>query len=794
MIDFVLHAPFVYHLALAIAMGAVTLLIPRGRMDSRIEAVFLGTLFGAVAVVGMLNPIQASHGIFFDGRSVLVCLSALYFGPWAGLVTAGMAGVLRAWIGGNGALPGIGVALVALLIGVIFHRRQKPPHGEWSAWQLLRIGVLVHLGMLATLFLALFNMPLSALMEVLRVATVPVLTLYPAAMILLGRILTVQTQQQRLLRAAREGEARLHKVIESAPIAMLLLDSGSRVVYANRRFVTSLGYTPDDIPTVEAWMQKAYPDPDYRASATTQWQADVQRARRGDGYLPPKEFMVRTKAGRTLAVEISATVIGEFIVVAFNDVTARREIERDAEFRRRLCAMLSQTNKLITHGADETALFEGICRIAVEDGGFKFAWYGSPREDGQVIPLARFGEDGGYVDALNITIDENDPRGQGPTGQVLRSGNSVVTNDFLAAVSTMPWKESAARLGVAASGVFAVRRRGAVVGALNFYSGEKDFFTPERIATLEEIASDVSFALDTLALDAEHAQAVAAVESLSARLAHYLDTSPVISYALVMDEGRVHTEWVSENIEALLGYPVEEALTDGWWASNLHAADRDAALDRLYDICALGELRHEYRFHRKDGSVLWVLDSMRLDQPEDGTARVFGAWTDINQLKENEESLRLQSAALNATANGIVVTDLAGNIEWVNPAFTTITGYTLEEVQGKNPKAVLKSGLHDEAYYKNLWETILSGQVWRGLLRNRRKDGTIYTEEQTITPIMNTKGEISRFVGVKVDVTEREQVAKVLRDSEMRLQRALQIGHIALWEWDLATGDIYYSP
>ena len=134
---------------------------------------------------------------------------------------------------------------------------------------------------------------------------------------------------------------------------------------------------------------------------------------------------------------------------------------------------------------------------------------------------------------------------------------------------------------------------------------------------------------------------------------------------------------------------------------------------------------------------------------------------DLTIRKEAEEQLRLQSVALESAANGIVITDRNGNIQWVNPAFTKMTGYSAEEVQGKNPR-ILKSGLVPQEIYKNLWNTILSGNVWHGELINRRKDGTIITEEQTIAPVRDGSGQIIHFIAIKQDITERKRAEDAL--------------------------------
>ncbi len=128
---------------------------------------------------------------------------------------------------------------------------------------------------------------------------------------------------------------------------------------------------------------------------------------------------------------------------------------------------------------------------------------------------------------------------------------------------------------------------------------------------------------------------------------------------------------------------------------------------------------------------------------------------DITERKRAEENLRLQSAALEAAANGIIITDWAGNITWANPAFTGLTGYSLEEIVGQNPR-FLKSGKQDALFYQTLWETIRSGNVWHDELVNRRKDGRLYVEEMTIAPVRQPQGKISHFVSIKQDVSERK--------------------------------------
>jgi PAS domain S-box-containing protein len=148
--------------------------------------------------------------------------------------------------------------------------------------------------------------------------------------------------------------------------------------------------------------------------------------------------------------------------------------------------------------------------------------------------------------------------------------------------------------------------------------------------------------------------------------------------------------------------------------------------------------------------------------------------------RSNAAQLRLQGAALATAANAIIITDPKGLILWSNPAFTTLTGYTAAEAAGQTPR-LLKSGQHDATFYRKLWETILSGRVWRGEFINRRKDGSLYHGEQTITPVRGEAGAITHFIGVMNDVTARKRAEEESRETHKRLQELLEYSPAVLY-------------
>jgi two-component system NtrC family sensor kinase len=191
------------------------------------------------------------------------------------------------------------------------------------------------------------------------------------------------------------------------------------------------------------------------------------------------------------------------------------------------------------------------------------------------------------------------------------------------------------------------------------------------------------------------------------------------------------------------------------------AIERMAAAESSRDLSPF----FETRLVRKDGSLVWVEANITSVVREGHAVGRLGVVRDITRRKRAEEQARLQATALEAAASGIVITDRAGRIIWTNPAFTHLTGWAADEAVGQTPR-ILRSGQHDAAFFRDLWETILAGRIWRGETVNRRKDGALYTEEQVITPVRDERGEISHFIAIKQDITERKRLEAQLIQSE----------------------------
>lgn len=168
-----------------------------------------------------------------------------------------------------------------------------------------------------------------------------------------------------------------------------------------------------------------------------------------------------------------------------------------------------------------------------------------------------------------------------------------------------------------------------------------------------------------------------------------------------------------------------------------------------------GVFGFEHRLLAPDGGIRLVRGHGELQRDtHQQPARVVGTLQDMTQIRRAEERSRQLSSALEQTADLVMITDREGRIEYVNPAFETATLYTREEVLGHKP-TVLKSGRHDAAFYQEMWNTLLAGDVFRDVVVNARKDGTIFYEEKTITPIKDERGRITHFISTGKDISER---------------------------------------
>ncbi len=228
-----------YLVALTIVSGFFERRWPR---NTRAGGLMQGVLFGGAAVIGMLRPLNLGPGLIFDGRSVMVSLCALFFGPWAAVVALAMAVACRVGLGGMGALTGVLVTVSSAAIGVAAHFRLPPDKQPPSALRLYLFGVAVHLAMLALMF----TLPDHAGLSVVARIGLPVLGLYPLATVLAGKILSDQVSSSQTEAELRRSETKFRTLYDATGDAVLLLDDQASVIDCNRAALAVFGYDTRD--------------------------------------------------------------------------------------------------------------------------------------------------------------------------------------------------------------------------------------------------------------------------------------------------------------------------------------------------------------------------------------------------------------------------------------------------------------------------------------------------------------------------------------------------------------------
>ena len=164
----------------------------------------------------------------------------------------------------------------------------------------------------------------------------------------------------------------------------------------------------------------------------------------------------------------------------------------------------------------------------------------------------------------------------------------------------------------------------------------------------------------------------------------------------------------------------------------------------------------EAEFFRMDGTTAWLSNTAKIVRGENGQPDfIAGSFIDVTQRKHAEDELKKLSVAITQSPAVVLITDPEGNIEYVNPAFSMLTEYSLEEVKGKNP-SILQSGLMHKDVYTNLWDTILSGEIWQGEMHNRKKNGNLYWAQAVVSALKDEKGRITNFVAVNEDISEKK--------------------------------------
>jgi PAS domain S-box-containing protein len=455
------------------------------------------------------------------------------------------------------------------------------------------------------------------------------------------------------------------------------------------------------------------------------------------------------------------------------DLADRKRAQEKILRLSRLCSVLSHLGQAIVRSRSRDSLLHEVCRIAVEDGGFRMAWAGLVNKETLLVePVAHYGFEDGYLGAIRISVGE-EPEGSGPTGSALRQGRHFVCNDIPWDAATAPWREEAARRGYRSSAAFPLQVQGQTAGVLSLYAGEPGFFDSENVELLEEVADDVSFALESMEREVQRRraeeerarlhlseQAALAQAKAEARFHELLEAAPDAILEVDRDGRILLANAATEKLfgfsrEELLGQPVETLVPESLRHAHVaHRADylADPASRPVTPGCDVSA-------RRKDGTEFPVEIRLSPIRSETGDL-VTCIVRDITNRKRAERALRESSRQISDILESITDAFFALDREW---RFTYLNGKA-EQFIGRR---------REELIGWNVWEELpeLAGTAFETRCREAAAE-SVPAEFTAPFPARKIWAEVHAYPsenGLSVyfqDVTARKQLEEQFRQSQ----------------------------
>lgn len=584
------------------------------------------------------------------------------------------------------------------------------------------------------------------------------LLLSGAAILLL--ILTVifwitRRQCKRYALKAARAEKWHNTLMESAGDAIVILTPEGKPVYASPSVKRVLGYTveevlkldlfaiiwPEDVPATQQVMEQVLANPGVPIKG------HAGRVLHKDGTWHWYESVVTNM--------LHDPDIGG-IVDNFRDVTEQVEAKQKLITANRLYAFISQINQALVHAGNEQAVFKEACRIAVESGDFKMAWIGLVDTANNSISLI---ESYGVPDEdkpMFFNIIYND---DWPIANILRTANSFICNDAERDLKLPQWREYAAARGVQSFMMLPIKKAGKIIGALSLYSDQKHLFDRQEIHLLEEVAADISFAMDVFEKEALRQEAEQKMRHSEERLNEAQAIAHVGSWELDFNTGLAL--WSDEALRIYGLTPEENHQTYESWLSFIHPDDLDYVIAEIEKSQAnLSRSNLYHRIIRKDGVIKHLYSTTEFDFKDGKPVGVHGVCHDITNIRISEEAREQADANLlliiDLIPQSIFVRTLDGRYLFVNKTFAAAYGLSPEALMEKSDKGEI---ITDEIFLEQDREVINTGMAKTiPELKYTGPDGNTRVFYELKVPY-NIPGKNEKAVlGVVLDITEQRAV------------------------------------
>ncbi len=826
----------VYNLSLLVALSVLS-----GFLNNRVNRTLLtgkilqGFLFGFTAIIGMAYPFVLAKGIIFDGRSIVISLCALFFGPLSGLIAAIMAIIYRLLLGGAGVLMGVLVITTSFLIGYFFYNyRRKKSYKNLTGWQLYLFGIIVQSFML----ISVFALPSEQIIQTYQIVTLTILGIYPLVTILIGKILIDQEQNENFVNTLKEKEKLYRTTLYSIGDGVITTNETGNVVNMNMVAESLTGWKEKEAKG------KLLNEVFKIINEETKLKVEnpVERVLKEGAIVGlANHTLLISKKGNKIPIADSAApiknsdgkVIG--VVLVFRDQTTEREFNNELKEReRKFSTLVSNLPGFVYRCAmDKDWTMEYISEGCFDITGYKpedfinnnviafndliHKEYQKPIWDKWIQVLK---------DKQTFEYEYPIHTKQNNTKWIWERGRGVYSEDgillflegFITDVTdrkkneievirqkeiTQNYLDVAEVMLVAINNdqtISMINRKGCEV--LGYSENEllgKNWFD---LCLPDDIRENVKAIFNKiisgeLQQDGYFENAVVTKSgnlrtigwhnnllkdddgNIIGTLSSGLDVTEQkkLQDELKLNEKKFRSLFEDHSAVKLIINPDDQSIVDankaaeefyGWSIdelksmniSQINTLSKDEIKSEMKNAMLRSRIYFEFKHRKADGSIkdVEVYTSKVIIDGKDYLHLIIH---DITEKKKAEQELQKYALAVQQNPATIVITDINGNIEYVNPKFTESAGYTFEEVRSKNIQFLKSEEISDEEY-KEIWDTVNSGKAWIGELHSKKKDGTLFWEKATVSPIINDKGIITNYIAIKEDVTEQKRLTDEL--------------------------------
>ena len=435
------------------------------------------------------------------------------------------------------------------------------------------------------------------------------------------------------------------------------------------------------------------------------------------------------------------------------DITLKNIIQKEIYDLTKVYSVLSEINRATLENQNVQELFDEACKIAKDEGRYiAAAIFNYDNENNSYDLKASSGMNKVFLKEIQNSVQEFNGTGN-YIYQTVSKYESLIIDDIKNNVQLEHLTENEQYTGFKSVLFLPLKMEGEIIGLFQLYSDNENGFSPAEIDLYNVFTNNISFAMENYQRGRLYSQTESKLSESEKKYSSIFENVQDVFYEVSLDgiilEISPSIKYFSEfNRLDLIG----RSVTQLYYNSN----DRDLLLE---DILEKGEIRdYEIKLKTGSGKIKYASINARLiNDSQNKPHHINGSIRDITERVNAELELRKLKQAIEKSPLDIIITDIQGKIEYVNSNFVKQTGYTFEEIKGKNPR-ILKSDYHSHDLYRDVWETISSGNSWQGEILNKKKNEELYWADVLIVPISNNGQKITHFVSIEEDITEKKKI------------------------------------